>query len=420
MQAEIIAIGTELLLGQIVDTNSPLVARVLSTLDINTYYQTAVGDNRNRILEALTTANKRSDLIITIGGLGPTPDDLTKQIVAEFMQKELVYDESALAKIVEYHEYTGKVMTENNRLQALYLSGGQVITNDDGFAVGCFYNNPNGADVLLLPGPPWELEPMLLNRALPILNDTYKQDGILLSRVLRFYGIGEARLVTELATIINNQSNPTVAPYAKENEVTLRITAHAATKDAAIKLINQMEAEILAQVGDYFYGYGDNYSLTQCVGELLIGTNTTITAAESLTAGLFQSTLANVEGISQVFKGGFITYAAQVKMQLLNIDPAVIDEFGVVSEQVAIAMAKNAQEILQTDLAISFTGVASGELENKPAGTVWIGIAYGNQPVKAYLYHFGNNRQANRQRAVMAGLDLIRRTILGLPIVSFK
>lgn len=420
MQAEIIAIGTELLLGQIVDTNSPSVARILSTLDINTYYQTVVGDNPQRILEVLTTANNRADLIITIGGLGPTMDDLTKQIVAEFTQKELIYDQAALDKIVAYHQQTGKVMTENNRLQALYLSDSQVIANDEGFAVGCFYNNPNGADVLLLPGPPWELEPMLVNRVLPILTDAYKHDGVLLSRVLRFYGIGESRLATQLAPIINKQSNPTVAPYAKQHEVTLRITAHSVTKDTAIKLINQMEAEILAEVGDYFYGYGDNYSLTQCVGDLLLTTKTTISAAESLTAGLFQSTLANIEGISQVFKGGFITYDSQVKSQLLDVDSALIEQYGVVSEQVAVMMAKNTKKILQTDLAISFTGVASGELENKPAGTVWIGIAYRDQPVQAYLYHFGKNRQANRQRAVMAGLDLIRRTILGLPSIQLK
>lgn len=420
MQAEIIAVGTEILLGQITDTNSPLVARLLATLDIDTYYQTVVGDNHERLLSALTIASKRADLIITIGGLGPTPDDLTKQTVSEFVKQTLIEDQPALDKILDYHQRTQRPMSVNNRLQALYMADGQPLLNEAGFAVGCFYQNPNGPDVLLLPGPPWELEPMLVKQALPVLAKTYQQSGVLFSRVLRFYGIGESRLVTQLANLIENQTNPTVAPYAKGHEVTLRITAQAKTTDAAIKLIDEMEADIMAEVGDYFYGYGDDFSLEECVGDLLINSNLHITAAESMTSGLFQSTLGKVAGISQVFDGGLVTYSPATKIALLDVDPEVIEEHGVVSEATACAMAVGAQKKLGADIAISFTGVASGELEGHEAGTVWIGIAFEDDPVQAFLYHFGTERQKNRERAVMAGLDLIRRTILGLPIVEYK
>lgn len=420
MQAEIIAVGTEILLGQITDTNSPLVARLLATLDIDTYYQTVVGDNHERLLSALTIASKRADLIITIGGLGPTPDDLTKQTVSEFVKQTLIEDQPALDKILDYHQRTQRPMSVNNRLQALYMADGQPLLNENGFAVGCFYQNPNGPDVLLLPGPPWELEPMLVKHALPVLAENYQQSGVLFSRVLRFYGIGESRLVTQLANLIENQTNPTVAPYAKAHEVTLRITAQAKTTDAAIKLIDEMEADIMAEVGDYFYGYGDDFSLEECVGDLLINSNLHITAAESMTSGLFQSTLGKVAGISQVFDGGLVTYSPATKIALLDVDPEVIEEHGVVSEATACAMAVGAQKKLGADIAISFTGVASGELEGHEAGTVWVGIAFEDDPVQAFLYHFGTERQKNRERAVMAGLDLIRRTILGLPIVEYK
>lgn len=420
MQAEIIAVGTEILLGQIIDTNSPLVARMLATLDIDTYFQTVVGDNRERLLATLKSAGERADLIITIGGLGPTPDDLTKQTVAEYTQQNLIHNQVALDKILDYHARTGRPMSENNRLQALYLADGEVLKNDAGFAVGCFYQNPTGPDVLLLPGPPWELEPMLLKYALPLLATKYQQSGVLLSRVLRFYGIGESRLVTQLAIIIDQQTNPTVAPYAKAHEVTLRITAQASSKDEAIKLIDVMEECIMAEVGDYFYGYDDDYSLAQCVGELLMATDTSITAAESMTAGLFQSTLGNVPGISQVFAGGFVTYAPEVKSQVLGVKPEMIKKYGIVSEEVAKAMAEGAKALLSTDIAISFTGVASGELEGHPTGTLWIGVAYQEQPTRAFLFHFGTERQLNRERAVMAGLDVIRRTILGLPMLPHK
>lgn len=418
MKAEIIAVGTEILLGQIVDTNSPFVAQQLVSLDINTYYQTVVGDNKSRLLAALKIASQRADLIITIGGLGPTKDDLTKETIADFLNKDLVTDDMALQKITNYFKQTNRKMTKNNSLQALFIDGAKSLNNEIGLAVGSFYKNPNGVDVLMLPGPPLELKQMFLKYAMPLLNENYVNDGVLFSRILRFYGIGESSLVTKLDDLITRQTNPTLAPYAKENEVVLRITAHADSKDEVIKLIDDMEEKVFDQVGKYFYGYDEEYSLTQCVGELLIRSGLTICAAESLTAGLFQSELGKIEGISKVLKGGFVTYTPEVKSKLVNVDSSVIKQKGVVSQEVAIQMALGAKEILDTDVAISFTGVASGVLENKQAGTVWIAIAFKNQKPKAYLYHFGNDRNQNRYRAVMAGLDIIRRTIIGLPMLE--
>lgn len=412
MKAEIIAVGTELLLGQIIDTNSPKVAQKLAELDINVFYQTTVGDNATRLIDALKIASQRADLIVTIGGLGPTVDDLTKQSVAKFLNQELIIDDKALKKIVNYHETTKKPMSENNKLQALYLAEGQALKNDNGFAVGSFFKNPNGPDVLLLPGPPWELEPMLENYAVPVLQNEYKNNGMLISRVLRFFGIGESRLATELADLIDEQSNPTIAPYAKKHEVTLRLTAQANNRENAIKMLDISEEEIMQRVGDYFYGYGDDNSIVKCLANLLIGQQLTISAAESLTAGLFQSTLATVPGISSVFPGGVVTYSPTTKNKLANVSQQIITQYGVVSRETAIAMAEGIKQQLGTNIAISFTGVASGELEGHPAGTVWIGLAYEDQPAEAYLYHFGNERQKNRERTVLTGLDLIRRKIL--------
>ncbi|MBM7544007.1 competence/damage-inducible protein A [Periweissella beninensis] len=416
MQAEIIAVGTELLLGQIIDTNSPKVAQKLAELDINVFYQTTVGDNEPRLIDALQIASERADLIITIGGLGPTVDDLTKQTVAKFLKQELAADEQALKKIIDYHDTTSKPMSENNKLQALYLAAGQSLKNDNGFAVGSFYKNPNGPDVLLLPGPPWELEPMLTNYTVPVLQKEYKNTGMLISRVLRFFGIGESRLATKLADLIDEQSNPTIAPYAKKHEVTLRLTAQADNRESAIKMLDLAEDKIMERVGIYFYGYGDDNSLVKCLANLLIGQQLTISAAESLTAGLFQSTLATFPGISTVFPGGVVTYNPTAKNKLAKVPVDVIDTYGVVSRETAIEMAKGIKERLSTNIAISFTGVASGELEGHKAGMVWIGLAYEDQPVEAYLYQFGQDRQKNRERAVLTGLDLIRRKILNQTI----
>ena len=412
MQAEIIAVGTEILLGQVVDTNSAYIAQGLADAGIEVYYHSLVGDNADRLTAVVNQARSRSDLVVISGGLGPTKDDLTKQTVAQLLGVKLVEDQPAMAKIQRHFATTGQKLTPNNRLQALYLAGSERLQNTTGMAVGSFYRDPHGADLMLLPGPPSELEPMFENEALPRLKAAYQRQEFLVSRVLRFFGIGEAELVTQLADLIDHQTNPTIAPYAKVNEVTLRLTATAQSAAAGEQLLDQMTDTIQDRVGDYLYGFGDDNSLAQVVVKTLIARHLTITAAESLTAGKFQSTLGDVPGVSAVFPGGFVTYANAAKHDLLGVPQTVIATAGVVSAATAKEMAERSRQKLATDLAVSFTGVAGPDaLEGQPAGTVWLGLAQHGQAPQAKLLHLTGNRAKVRERAVMQALDWLRRVL---------
>ncbi|ETY73854.1 competence/damage-inducible protein A [Lactiplantibacillus fabifermentans] len=412
MQAEIIAVGTEILLGQIMNTNSTHIAQGLAEVGIDSYYQTVVGDNPERLAAVIEIAAQRNDLVILAGGLGPTNDDLTKQTLAKYLNVPLVEDAKTMQVITDHFEQVGREMTPNNRLQALYPAGATPLMNHNGLAVGAFYQSPDSADFILLPGPPREMALMFDTEVKPQLQQAYGQQSQIYSRVLRFFGITESKLATVLNDLIEHQSDVTVAPYAKTNEVTLRLSAQAASKTAAKAAIDQMEAEINGRVGEFCYGRGDHNSLAKVVINDMIAKHLSITAAESLTAGQFQSTIGGVPGVSAIFPGGFVTYANAAKHQLVNVPQKVIDEQGVVSEATAIAMAHGARAQLATDTAVSFTGVAGpDELEGQPAGTVWIGIAYRNQPTVAYEYHFTGDRQKIRERSVLVGLDLLRRAI---------
>ena len=413
MHAEIIAVGTEILLGQIVDTNTRLVGQVLADLGIDVYYQTVVGDNEVRMRAAIDLAAKRSDLVILTGGLGPTKDDLTKQVVAAYLGKQLVEDEAAMLKIKRHFEISQRKMTANNRLQALYIEGSKPLANETGLAVGDFYQAEQGPDFMLLPGPPSELRPMLFKVALPLLKQAYRQDQFLSSRVLRFFGIGESQLASQLDDLIENQTNPTIAPYAKDNEVTLRLTASAKDEQEAQHLLDGLESKIAKRCGQYLYGYGDDNSLAQVVMTKLIEKHLTITAAESLTGGQLQAALTSIPGASQAFMGGFVTYANYAKEKLLAIPAEVIDKHGSVSEQTAILMAEQAKQKLGADVGVSLTGVAGPDsLEGQPVGTVWIGIAYRNKAGYAQKFHFPRQRKYVQARAVLTALDLVRKELL--------
>lgn len=413
MHAEIIAVGTEILLGQIVDTNTRLVGQVLADLGIDVYYQTVVGDNEVRMKAAIDLAAKRSDLVILTGGLGPTKDDLTKQVVAAYLGKQLVEDEAAMLKIKRHFEISQRKMTANNRLQALYIEGSKPLANETGLAVGDFYQAEQGPDFMLLPGPPSELRPMLFKVALPLLKQAYRQDQILSSRVLRFFGIGESQLASQLDDLIENQTNPTIAPYAKDNEVTLRLTASAKDEQEAQHLLDGLESKIAKRCGQYLYGYGDDNSLAQVVMTKLREKHLTITAAESLTGGQLQAALTSIPGASQAFMGGFVTYANYAKEKLLAIPAEVIDKHGSVSEQTAILMAEQAKQKLGADVGVSLTGVAGPDsLEGQPVGTVWIGIAYRNKAGYAQKFHFPRQRKYVQARAVLTALDLVRKELL--------
>lgn len=411
MKAEIIAVGTELLLGQVVNTNATFLSEELAALGIDVYYHSVVGDNPERLSELLVTADKRSELIVLCGGLGPTEDDLTKQVTAQHVGQELVRDPAGYAQLEAFFNTRKGIMTENNLRQTLVFKDGIPLPNNNGLAVGIFYQDETHT-YLLLPGPPSELKTMVLEQVNPLLKRAFPQKEQLISRVLRYYGIGESALAAELADLINEQTNPTIAPYAKPNEVTLRLTVKTSDPKQGIKQLDQLESVIQNRVGRFFYGYGEQNALVNVVVDLLKQKGKTVTAAESLTAGLFQSTLGTVPGVSEVFPGGFVTYSAAMKSKLLDIDPVLLTQHGTVSRACAEAMAVQARRAAGTDYAVSFTGVAGPEpLEGQPKGTVWIALA-SESGVTSDVYTFSRDRAYIRHSAVMAGLDLIRKELL--------
>lgn len=412
MHAEVIAVGTEMLLGEITDTNSQVISEGLADLGINVYYHSLVGDNEARMTEVVKLAASRSDLVVISGGLGPTADDLTKQVVARYLKRDLVVDKAAMHKITAFFKKRKREMTPNNKIQAMYVQGALSLPNEVGLAVGNYYQDPNGADFLLLPGPPHEMQSMFEKTAKPLLAKQYQGQQVLNSRLLRFFGIGESNLVTKLADLIDEQANPTIAPYAKENEVTLRLTAagHSDAEDA--RLLDELEEKITDRVGEYLYGYGENNSLPAVVVNKLRQRKLTLSASESLTGGSFQAAVTAIPGASEIFPGGFVTYAAEQKEKLLGIPADLIEKNGVVSRKTAIAMAENTRDLLQTDFAVSFTGAAGPDpLEGKPAGTVWIGLAGKNMATQAKLYHFQYDRQRVRNSAVMTGFGMLNKAL---------
>lgn len=416
MNAEIIAIGTELLLGQITNTNAAYLSRKLAELGIDSYYQTVVGDNKNRLKKVIEESEARSTIHIFVGGLGPTKDDITKEVVAEHLGLSLTVDEAAEQKIVSFFKKTNRSMTENNKKQSINLENSKSLSNNTGMAVGT-YLEIGKHTYILLPGPPAELEPMFENEVKPLLLNRFASNTVLLSRTLCFFGIGESALASELDDLIEAQQNPTIATYAGNQGVEIRLTSKEKTKVECQKKLTELDNVIQNRVGEFFYGYGEENSLSKVVKNLLVDRKMTLTAAESLTGGAFQGELASVDGASECFVGGVVTYSKEMKQQVLGVSEETISKNGVVSAECAIEMAVKAREIFKTDIGISFTGVAGpASLENKVPGSVWIGISRENEEAFARHYQFAKDRNSNRKRAVLSGFDLIRRVLLSLPI----
>ena len=416
MKAEIIAVGTEILTGQIVNTNAQFLSEKLAEIGVDVYFQTAVGDNEARLLSLLEIASQRSSLVILTGGLGPTEDDLTKQTLAKFLGKELVFDPQAQTKLdVFFAQRPDYARTPNNERQAQLVEGATPLPNETGLAVGGILE-ADGVTYVVLPGPPSELKPMVLNQLLPKLMTGSK----LYSRVLRFFGIGESQLVTILSDLIDNQTDPTLAPYAKTGEVTLRLSTKASSQEEANQVLDILENQILnRQTFEGFslrklcYGYGEETSLAGIVVEELKKQGKTITAAESLTAGLFQATVADFSGVSSIFKGGFVTYSLEEKSKMLDIPAKDLEEHGVVSAFTAQKMAEQARIKTQSDFGLSLTGVAGPDsLEGHPAGTVFIGLAqeHGTEVIKVNIG--GRSRADVRHIAVMHAFNLVRKALL--------
>ncbi|MFC4617413.1 competence/damage-inducible protein A [Camelliibacillus cellulosilyticus] len=409
MNAEIIAVGSELLLGQIANTNAQYISEQLATLGMNVFYHTVVGDNPERLKKVLEIADSRSELIILTGGLGPTKDDLTKDVVAGHVARKLVIDSEAMAAIEAFFRSAARPMTENNRRQALVIEGSRVLPNEVGMAPGMVVTIDKHV-YILMPGPPHEMKPMFANHVKPFLN-TLNEEPII-SRVLRFFGIGESKLETEIIDLIDNQTNPTIAPLAKEGEVTLRLTAKHADRLQAEHLLDELEARIQARVGAFFYGYGET-SLAAVVFDLLNQKGLTVAAAESLTGGLFSQQLTDVPGASAVFNGGVVCYTNAVKRDILGVSEEILEAEGAVSESCAVQLAEGVRARCGADIGISFTGVAGPDKsEGKEVGTVYIGLAAGGK-THVFSKQINGNRADIRQRTILHGFDVIRRYLAG-------
>lgn len=416
MKAEIIAVGTEILTGQIVNTNAQFLSEKLAEIGVDVYFQTAVGDNESRLLSLLELASSRSNLVILTGGLGPTEDDLTKQTVAKFLGRDLVFDPQAQAKLDRFFaQRPDYARTPNNERQAQIIQGATPLPNETGLAVGGMIKVA-GVTYVVVPGPPSELKPMVLNELLPRLTTGSK----LYSHVMRFFGIGESQLVTILSDLIDQQTDPTIAPYAKTGEVTLRLSTKANSQEEADRVLVELAEEILERetfeglsLREICYGYGEETSLASIVVEELKKQGKTITAAESLTAGLFQARVADFSGASSIFKGGFVTYSLEEKSKMLDIPVKDLEEQGVVSEFTAQKMAEQARIKTQSDFGLSLTGVAGPDsLEGHPAGTVFIGLAQeqGTEVIKVNIG--GRSRADVRHIAVMHAFNLVRKALL--------
>ncbi|NEU29305.1 competence/damage-inducible protein A [bacterium LRH843] len=402
MNAEIMSVGSELLLGQIVNTNAAFLSQELAALGINVFYQTTVGDNQSRLSEALELAHKRADILIMTGGLGPTKDDLTKETVADLVGEELTYHEDSLSSIEAFFQKRNRPMTPNNKKQALVVKGSKVLYNHFGMAPGMVVHFGKKI-IVLLPGPPKEMKPMFKNELVPYLIQLEGEQAKITSRVLRFFDIGESQLETELQDIIDAQTNPTIAPLASDGEVSLRLTVKAASDEESKRLLDETEQLINKRVGSYLYGYGETSIMEQLFLQLK-EKGCTIATAESFTGGKFSAGITSFQGSSAVFRGGILSYPTDVKEEVLGVPKKVIDEYGVISRQCATEMASCAKSQYKADVAISFTGVAGpSSQEGKEPGTIYIGIAGLTPSPLSFELFLGGGREAVRERAVKYG-----------------
>lgn len=411
MRAEIITVGTEILLGDIVNTNSRYLARELALLGIEVYYQGSVGDNEDRLLEAFGESLKRSDLVITTGGLGPTLDDITKEVAAKYFEQKMELNQKSWDEIREFMSKLDKSPTENNKRQAYFPKEATILKNNNGTAPGAIFKKDKKT-IIVLPGPPREMVAMFEESVRPYLESL--TEDILVSKTLRLYGIGESKLETELLDVIKGQTNPTVAPYASDMEVTLRITAKAKSSEEATKLIGPMEESIRTRVGKYIYGEGDT-SLDEVVSKILVEKKLKIAVAESCTGGMVSASLINYPGISSVFMEGLITYSNEAKMERLGVKKETLDKFGAVSEETAIEMAQGVCKKFNTNVGVSTTGVAGpgGGTDEKPVGLVYIGVCI-NGKTKVKKLNLSGNRFKVRQRAAKEALNELRILLLEL------
>ena len=413
---ELLAVGTELRLGNTANTDAQMLSQELSALGLNVYYHSVVGDNPERLRRAVELAMSRADVLITTGGLGPTCDDLTKRVVAEAFGKELVYHSECAQAIRDYFAVSGRVMTDNNLQQAWLPEGCAILENRWGTAPGCAFQSGENY-VVMLPGPPRECLPMFREEAAPWL--ARLSEGVIRSRTLRVFGWGESQVESLLRERMDGLANPTLAPYAKEGEMELRVTAKAADERTAEALIAPVEREVRAVLGGLIYGTGED-SLEKVVLKGLRAQGLTLGTAESCTGGLLAKRLTDLPGAWAVFRGGVVSYTNQVKAGVLGVPQALLDEQGAVCADVARAMAQGGRRVLGCDVAVATTGVAGPDSDERgnPVGLVYVALAAPDGCWVRELHLGGARERRDRVRTLAAnhGFDMVRRWLAGLDI----
>jgi nicotinamide-nucleotide amidase len=408
MKTAILTVGTEILFGQIVNTNAAFLSQELNNLGFDVMYHYSVGDNPKRLEELVHIAFRDCDMVITTGGLGPTQDDLTKEVIAKAMGDKIVVNEQALEILKDNYERANRPMTPNNLKQANMPENAEILYNDQGTAPG-FWLEKNGKIVVSMPGPPREMKNMFIKEVVPKLKKL--QDSIIYYKILRIFGIGESKIETMLLPLIDGQTDPTIATYAKEGECSVRIASKSATKEQAEKAVEKMISEVKNIIGENIYST-DNEDLVEVVGKLLLERNISISCAESCTGGLFAGTLTSISGISKVFERGIVTYSNNAKIFELGVSPKTLETYGAVSSETAIEMVEGLKAKTGSDLCISITGITGPEAtEGKPVGLIYIGICYKGKSRVVETKMRNVTRAWNRNYAVLNMLYEVYRSI---------
>lgn len=410
MKAAILSIGTELLFGQITNTNTVYLSGRLNMLGYDVMYHYTVGDNPDRVKEIVELALEDCDLVITTGGLGPTQDDLTKEMVCQVMGDELVMMDEVMEEINAYFEKLGRPMTDNNRKQALVPSRARVFINGEGSAPG-FALEKDGKYVICMPGPPREMTCMFEDSVMPYLQSM--SEDVIYYRMLRAFGIGESDLETRLMDLIDAQTDPTLATYAKEGECSLRIASKRKDLPEAKAAVDDMIEKVNERVGEYIYSYDDE-ELVQVVCRKLMERGITLSSAESCTGGRFAAAVTDIPGVSAIFDRGLVTYSNEAKMEELGVKRETLEKYGAVSEQTALEMAEGLKRVSGSDVCVSVTGIAGpgGATDTKPVGLVYIGLVYGDKKLCRRIQTGDDSRQWNRQYSLLSMLDMINRNVL--------
>lgn len=419
MKAEIIAVGTELLMGQIDNTNASYISKRLPECGVFVLYHSVVGDNKTRLSECIKIALKRTDVIILTGGLGPTQDDLTKETVSDVLGLELIFQEELMNNIQLYFsklKYDKKrvVMTSNNEKQAFYPKDSKILPNRNGTAAGCIISkvvDDVEKTIVLLPGPPWEMQPMFDEYVMSYFLS--KNNEGLKSVFLRLFGIGESAMESLISDVVTNQTNPTIAPYAKKGEVMLRVTAkYDKKKNNAHAILKPVIDKLNERLSQYIYAYED-LELKDVTSKLLLEKNITVSFAESCTGGMLSEMITDISGISKVYNGSVVAYSNEIKSSILAVKKSTLDKYGAVSSQTAIEMAKGVRQIFNSEVGVSITGIAgpSGGTDKKPVGRVYIGLST-NDKDEFHEYTFSGNREKIRYYSCIHAMNILRKYAL--------